>query len=218
MYDTRVTMLKPDILKLDLLSQFPSKIAVHQADERLWCHPLLPEEELLIKSAQPRRKEEFRAGRHSARAAIQSLGGSNQPILIGAHRQPLWPEGYTGSISHTQTACLAACAKTDHYHAIGIDLEQNEALGQDIIDLIHTSFWMAISVVTRTHRKTEGRMQVDGTRGARNGASCDANSTVLHWAALSRSCFKKAKDLASIAFVGSSMINIFGYALKAAAK
>jgi 4'-phosphopantetheinyl transferase EntD len=61
---------------------------------------LLPEEDALVASAVPPRRSEFAAGRRSARRALGMLGCPARPLMIGALRQPLWPEGFAGSITH----------------------------------------------------------------------------------------------------------------------
>lgn len=71
-----------------------------------------------------KRQADFFHGRLASRCAMQSLGmAEHSDIGIGAQRQPLWPEGVTGSISHTQgiAAAVVGCA-TEAKH-IGIDLE-----------------------------------------------------------------------------------------------
>lgn len=71
-----------------------------------------------------KRQADFFHGRLASRYAMQSLGvAEHSDIGIGAQRQPLWPKGFTGSISHTNgiAAAVVACA-TDAKH-IGIDLE-----------------------------------------------------------------------------------------------
>lgn len=82
-----------------------------------------------LKSAVQKRKAEFVAGRYCARAALAQLDCNvdvtNGEFVIGSgtHRQPLWPPGYVGSITHTLGYASAAVARTDQVRAIGIDSE-----------------------------------------------------------------------------------------------
>lgn len=66
------------------------------------------------------RQAEFATARACARAALVDLG-----IAAAIPRQaggaPLWPDGITGSISHTKGFCLAAASK--QARAIGLDAE-----------------------------------------------------------------------------------------------
>ncbi len=84
--------------------------------------PLFPEEEVHVQRAVPRRRDEFSAGRWCARQALAELGVAPAPIPVGAWRNPLWPAGMTGSISHTIGACAAVAAPCTTWKALGIDL------------------------------------------------------------------------------------------------
>lgn len=74
--------------------------------------------------ASGKRLRDFAAGRLAAREALKKLGLENPaPITIGAHRQPVWPYGIVGSISHSGgwAACLAAWNSAAA--SVGVDLE-----------------------------------------------------------------------------------------------
>jgi len=77
-----------------------------------------------LAAAVDRRKLEFLAGRACALEALRAVGyrGPGE-IAIGRDRTPLWPAGYTGSISHSQGRAWAAAAPASVIEAIGIDLE-----------------------------------------------------------------------------------------------
>ena len=71
------------------------------------------------------RRNAFLCARLAARRALVALGGDPSiPILRGDKRQPLWPAGFTGSISHTNQCAVAAVARTSEFKAIGLDLER----------------------------------------------------------------------------------------------
>ena len=85
---------------------------------------LLPAERDAIEGAAQTRVEQFTAGRVCSRIALGRLGvAATTPIERGEDRAPVWPSGFIGSISHTDTWCAAAVARTDTLRAIGIDLE-----------------------------------------------------------------------------------------------
>ncbi len=90
-----------------------------------------------LKKAVVKRKSEFLAGRVLSGLVLQKLGVTETEILIGKHRNPLWPEGVRGSISHTGNTVLAAVALGSTISAIGIDVE--EVMGSDTARNIHTS-------------------------------------------------------------------------------
>ena len=84
--------------------------------------PLFAEEELYISTAVLSRRQEFSSGRWCARRALLQLGISPVPILMGEHREPLWPPGVVGSISHGGCLSAAVVARSGKWHGIGIDI------------------------------------------------------------------------------------------------
>jgi len=76
-----------------------------------------------MKSAAEKRKREFLAGRICARAA---LGGAfkNFNIGIGKSREPIWPKGVKGSISHTNEHAVAVCTTLRACLGVGLDIER----------------------------------------------------------------------------------------------
>lgn len=86
------------------------------------------EEEALLTRAVDKRRREFRQGRACARAALVALGGPAAVIPQGPSREPRWPAGFVGSISHTHGLCGAAAARAEDFRAVGLDLEPAEAI------------------------------------------------------------------------------------------
>ncbi len=68
------------------------------------------------------RKAEFFAGRYAAQQAMKRLGIEKTTVEIGQHRNPIWPNGFVGSITHTATQAMCAIAKSTDYKSMGIDL------------------------------------------------------------------------------------------------
>jgi 4'-phosphopantetheinyl transferase EntD len=97
---------------------------------------LLPEEEVLVRSALPMRRAEFAAGRTCARQALAALGIASQPILCGFDREPVWPDKTVGSITHCDGYCAAAVARNKDIGSLGIDAEPNRSLPEGLIDVI----------------------------------------------------------------------------------
>ena len=113
-----------EVLAAKLRSCLGPEVAVASADARAHAHGLVGgEEDALVDSASPRAKQ-FSAGRRAARTALQSIGVSQPEILVGERGQPIWPTGYTGSITHTDDIALAAVARqTRALRSLGIDCE-----------------------------------------------------------------------------------------------
>ena len=91
-----------------------------------------------IRRASLKRQIEFMAGRRCAERALRSAGCADAaPIAIADDRTPLWPAGYTGSISHGDGLAIAAVSASPGI-AIGLDVqsrlsgEQADALASRI--------------------------------------------------------------------------------------
>ncbi|MGZ7443455.1 4'-phosphopantetheinyl transferase family protein [Paenibacillus sp. TH7-28] len=86
---------------------------------------LFPEERLLLsEKAVLKRRKEFSLGRQAAHEAYSHLTRRHAvPVLRGPYREPLWPEGVIGSLSHSGPAAIAAVGWKKHYAGIGIDIE-----------------------------------------------------------------------------------------------
>lgn len=97
---------------------------------------LLPEEARALGDAWTIRRRDFTLGRSCARRAAAELGLSPSPILIGSHREPLWPTGVVGSITHCTGYCAAVVGQKERLLAIGIDAETNAALPDGVLDAI----------------------------------------------------------------------------------
>lgn len=97
---------------------------------------LLPEEESILGTVAEVRRTEFLMGRTCARRALARLGCPAPPILRGPDREPLWPEGVVGSITHYRGYAAAAVASRTSAVAIGIDAEPHQELPQGILERI----------------------------------------------------------------------------------
>lgn len=98
--------------------------------------PLHPEEASFIARAVTQRQQEFAAGRSLARRALVHLGCAPAAIPPGPNREPVWPEGIVGSISHCHGYCAAALDRSDTLLSIGIDAELDAPLPRDVIALV----------------------------------------------------------------------------------
>ena len=78
-----------------------------------------------LQGAAPKRLGEFLAGRLAAREALRPFGLAGSTVAIGASREPLWPAGLEGSISHSVLAGegVALCAVRPGKAGLGLDLE-----------------------------------------------------------------------------------------------
>lgn len=89
-------------------------------------------EETYIERAIDKRKAEFRTGRSLARQALEAMGMPPGAIPTGSNRAPLWPRYVVGSISHCDSLCVAALATKESYRSLGVDVEPNVDLPDEV--------------------------------------------------------------------------------------
>ena len=87
-------------------------------------HALFAEEAAIVAGAVSKRRAEFAAGRHCARAALGQLGRAGAPLLRLPDGAPDWPAGTVGSISHTEGCVVGVAALDTLVCAVGVDVEQ----------------------------------------------------------------------------------------------
>jgi 4'-phosphopantetheinyl transferase EntD len=87
-----------------------------------------PEEAQIVARAVPKRLGEFAAGRLCARSALKRFGIASFPVLAAHDRQPLWPAGLVGSITHTQGFCAAVIGELTRFAGLGLDTEKADAV------------------------------------------------------------------------------------------
>lgn len=85
---------------------------------------LTSNEKLLVKEVSEKRIRDFSTGRHCARKILNKLGDVNSEILIGSKKEPLWPKGFVGSISHSKSFVGAVVSKSSQLVSIGLDIEK----------------------------------------------------------------------------------------------
>jgi 4'-phosphopantetheinyl transferase EntD len=69
-----------------------------------------------------KRKAEYLAGRAVAMAALATAGHAPAQIATGPNREPIWPAGVAGSITHSKGRC-AAIVTDQPGTLVGIDIE-----------------------------------------------------------------------------------------------
>lgn len=98
--------------------------------------PIFPEEMALTANWIDGKRREFITARHCAHSAMQKLGLPAGAILRGANREPLWPAGLVGSITHCPNYRAAAVAHVQDYLTLGIDAEVCAPLPAGVADLV----------------------------------------------------------------------------------
>lgn len=94
---------------------------------------LFPEEESGVQDVGFSRRREFANGRGCARSALCQLGLPPVAVPRGPNREPRWPPGVVGSISHCEGYCVAATGYESSFITIGIDAEVNSPLPEGVL-------------------------------------------------------------------------------------
>lgn len=113
-------------------------IVIATASERD-SHTLLFPGELDIAESfsSERRKKDFMLGRKAAHKALGALNISS-PILRDTRGIPVWPATVVGSIAHLAGWGLAAVAKADEVHVLGLDLVEVDERPLKIVPRVTT--------------------------------------------------------------------------------
>jgi 4'-phosphopantetheinyl transferase EntD len=92
------------------------------------------------------RQREFATGRLLARSLLARIGLADAEVLVGDDRSPIWPPNIVGSISHAGGLCVVALSPRDEILGLGVDLEYNQPLEQELVETICTArerTWLA---------------------------------------------------------------------------
>jgi len=135
---------------------FPDGVHWKRSSLELVSMSVEPAEAAHVELAGEKRRREFLGGRSMARQVLKDAGWPTSPILIGPKREPLWPGGIVGSLTHSEGHCAAAVALEEHIPALGIDLECRSGLDRKL--------WPRI--LTRTERENLARLPDDEQEGA----------------------------------------------------
>jgi 4'-phosphopantetheinyl transferase EntD len=93
-----------------LSSLLPPEVAVEECFGDPEDAVLMPGEEAVIARAVDKRRLEYITTRHLARGALARLGFPPVAIGTGGNREPLWPAGVVGSMTHCRGYRAAAVA------------------------------------------------------------------------------------------------------------
>lgn len=100
------------------------------------CPELFPEEAAQVANAVAKRRLDYASARHCARKALAELGIGPVPILSGSRREPLWPDGVVGSMTHCAGYRAAAVARAARVRTVGIDAEPHGPLPEGVLPAV----------------------------------------------------------------------------------
>jgi 4'-phosphopantetheinyl transferase EntD len=110
----------------------PAGVVVVEAFADVPGEEVFPGEEALVARAVEGRRREFVTARRCAREALGKLGYPAAPILQGPKREPRWPAGVAGAITHCTGYRAAAVAPLSVLASVGIDAEPNGPLPEGV--------------------------------------------------------------------------------------
>lgn len=84
---------------------------------------LTANEKLLTKGFSQKRLDHFISGRYCAKKALSEVVNGDYEILKGKDGEPVWPEGFIGSISHIDGFYGAVAAQQKCIRSVGMDIE-----------------------------------------------------------------------------------------------
>lgn len=70
-----------------------------------------------------KRKTEFAVGRFLSMLLLEGYGVKTRAIDVGAGGEPIWPDNFIGSISHSEGVTICSVLRLSRFQYIGIDVE-----------------------------------------------------------------------------------------------
>ena len=127
-------LVLPRAAEIAALFEGPVEVEAGPILSDLDASALLPEEQPMVARAVEKRMREVVTGRTYARRALARLSPAHVSVAIpaGPDRAPRWPDGVSGSISHTKRACIAVVGEQARVGTLGIDVEEGVALPEGV--------------------------------------------------------------------------------------
>jgi 4'-phosphopantetheinyl transferase EntD len=120
----------------ELAALFPAGAVAAQMHGSASSEYLRQDEIRSISHCSDIRINDFSAGRVCARRALKELGIEGFSLLSARDRQPVWPAGITGSITHTEGYSAAVVIRQGRVRSIGVDAEA--------VGAVHEGLWPRI--------------------------------------------------------------------------
>lgn len=132
---------------IDLLPDDVVAVEAYADDQGAVVYP--GEEAYIIAPASPRGRE-FVTARRCAREALGLLGVAPGPISVGPKREPVWPAGVVGTITHCEGYRGAAVSRA--VASVGVDAEPDQPLPPGVLDQVASpEEQRALDALARSH-------------------------------------------------------------------
>ena len=120
------------------LSFSPTLFSQHFTSTFVGAEELTANEKLLTGTFSNKRLKDFSTGRFCARKALAQIGYGPDDILMGDDKQPLWPSGTIGSISHSKYLTGAVVGLASQFRSIGLDVETMGKITAEMWRMLYT--------------------------------------------------------------------------------
>lgn len=107
----------------DAFTWYHCQFALPSYTDALYIHYNVPFPSKLD-NAVVKRRAEYLAGRYCALTALSELGIETRNLESGAMRNPLWPSGVIGAISHSANRAVAVVSLSQARQGLGVDIEK----------------------------------------------------------------------------------------------
>lgn len=124
------------IIPQDMVPTGARCVEMHSAAadlSRYWDLDL--QEQALVANAVDRRKADFADSRWCAHQAMGQFV-EDQPIMRGERGMPVFPQGVTGSLTHTEGFRAAIVGRSSRFRSLGIDAEPAANLPEGVFNTI----------------------------------------------------------------------------------
>lgn len=119
---------------------FEGRLKAQLADSRALIEAEYPGEWAAVADAVPRRQREYLWGRRLLRQLAAQWHIPLGEVVSDDNKAPLLPRSLVASISHHDQQVIALAAPTNHYIAIGVDIERDQAMMPRLKQQLFTDF------------------------------------------------------------------------------
>ena len=134
----------PAVLSAELAALFPGEVFAACLTREAPLELLSAQELSCVSHCASERIQQFAAGRLCARLTLEALGIEGFSLLTARDRQPVWPAGVTGSITHTAGYAAAVVGRREALGSLGIDSE--------VAAQVHRELWPGITAPSELAR------------------------------------------------------------------
>ena len=116
----------------------PKGAVAHFTQEKKMANILLEGERQIADSYEEVRMQDFCGGRYCAHQCLTNFNVS-EAILRTEYGEPIWPDGFIGSISHSKFLSGAIVMPETGFRAVGLDIETIGRVSQNLWPLFFTT-------------------------------------------------------------------------------